>query len=153
MSDSVLCNVPDRVKIQFVYKQTDPTCKTDPVKHIFQPERGTKRKKGNDENDANSRKIKVGSLLEEKFSSKAELTEEEREKILEMVENEPEVETLDVGSLRRMLLAFEKKVTKNQEMRIKYPDLPEKYDTQHCLLLPRNCLKKIENNKKIHNLL
>lgn len=72
----------------------------------------------------NSRKRKAGALLEEKFS--AEITEEEREKILEMVENEPEVETLDVGSLRRMLLAFEKKVTKNQEMRIKYPELPEK---------------------------
>jgi len=27
-----------------------------------------------------------------------------------------------------MLLAFEKKVTKNQEMRIKYPENPEKYD-------------------------
>jgi len=39
-----------------------------------------------------------------------------------------QVEALDVGSLKRMLLAFEKKVTKNQEMRIKYPENPEKYD-------------------------
>lgn len=44
-----------------------------------------------------------------------------------MVENEPEVETLDVGSVKRMLLFFEKKVTKNQEMRIKYPENPEKF--------------------------
>ena len=66
-------------------------------------------------------------MLEEKFSSGTELTDQEREKILEMVENEPEVETLDIASLRRMLLSFEKKVTKNQEMRIKYPDHPEKY--------------------------
>lgn len=66
-------------------------------------------------------------MLEEKFSSGTELTDQEREKILEMVENEPEVETLDIGSLRRMLLSFEKRVTKNQEMRIKYPDHPEKY--------------------------
>lgn len=92
--------------------------------YVLQPEKGSKRKKGGDDNRVNSKKIKPGSLLEEKFS--AEITEEEREKILEMVENEPEVETLDVGSLKRMLLAFEKKVTKNQEMRIKYPDLPEK---------------------------
>lgn len=55
------------------------------------------------------------------------MSEEERLKILEMVENEPEVEALDVGSLKRMLLVFEKKVTKNQEMRIKYPDNPEKF--------------------------
>lgn len=43
-----------------------------------------------------------------------------------MVENEPEVETIDLGSVRKMLLSFEKRVTKNQEMRIKYPDNPEK---------------------------
>lgn len=36
------------------------------------------------------------------------------------------MEALDVGSLKRMLLLFEKKVTKNQEMRIKYPENPEK---------------------------
>lgn len=88
--------------------------------------KGTKRRKERDENEVNSRKRVAGSVLEEKFNSKAELTEEERERILEMVENEPEVETLDVGSLRRMLLSFEKRVTKNQEMRIKYPDNPEK---------------------------
>ena len=78
--------------------------------------------------------------MEEKFSSGGtELTDEEREKILEMVENEPEVETLDVGSLRRMLLSFEKKVTKNQEMRIKYPDHPEKYDNGSPLPTPMHC--------------
>ncbi|KAK3733987.1 hypothetical protein QZH41_009843, partial [Actinostola sp. cb2023] len=92
------------------------------------PDKGTKRKKGHDEGDSNSHRKKASYLVEEKFSSGGtELTDEEREKILEMVENEPEVETLDVGSLRRMLLSFEKKVTKNQEMRIKYPDHPEKF--------------------------
>ena len=38
-----------------------------------------------------------------------------------------------MGSLKRMLLVFEKKVTKNQEMRIKYPDNPEKYEHFPCL--------------------
>ena len=33
---------------------------------------------------------------------------------------------LDEMSLKKMLLNFEKKVYKNQEQRIKYPDLPEK---------------------------
>lgn len=92
----------------------------------FQPERGTKRKKGdkNDsENTIDSKKRPVTADL----TTGSGISEEERMKILEMVENEPEVEALDVGSLKRMLLMFEKKVTKNQEMRIKYPDNPEKF--------------------------
>lgn len=37
-----------------------------------------------------------------------------------------QAEVLDEGALKRMILQFEKKVYRNQEMRIKYPDLPEK---------------------------
>lgn len=55
------------------------------------------------------------------------ITDEEREKILEMLDNEPETEALDETNLKKMLLNFEKKVYKNQEQRIKYPDLPEKF--------------------------
>ena len=36
-------------------------------------------------------------------------------------------EILDAGAIKRMLLSFEKKVLKNQEMRIKFPDMPEKF--------------------------
>lgn len=36
-------------------------------------------------------------------------------------------DVLDAGGVKRMLLSFEKKVLKNQEMRIKFPDLPEKF--------------------------
>ena len=35
-------------------------------------------------------------------------------------------ESLDSHSLKRMILSFEKKLSKNQEMRIKYPDDPKK---------------------------
>ncbi|CAH3171032.1 unnamed protein product, partial [Porites lobata] len=100
-----------------------------PVSHIIvfaQPERGTKRKKGDknvSEKTNDSKKRPVTADL----TTGSGISEEERMKILEMVENEPEVEALDVGSLKRMLLMFEKKVTKNQEMRIKYPDNPEKF--------------------------
>ncbi|XP_068725053.1 beta-catenin-like protein 1 [Montipora capricornis] len=92
----------------------------------FQPERGTKRKKEgqNDSQMSNNSKKKPTAA---DIPLGTGLSEEERLKILEMVENEPEVEALDVGSLKRMLLVFEKKVTKNQEMRIKYPDNPEKF--------------------------
>ena len=34
---------------------------------------------------------------------------------------------MDAGAVKRMLLNFEKKVLRNQEMRIKFPDMPEKF--------------------------
>ena len=42
-----------------------------------------------------------------------------------------QVEALDSSTLKKMLVSFEKKVKKNQEMRIKYSDNPEKYG-MHC---------------------
>ncbi|XP_031552386.1 beta-catenin-like protein 1 isoform X2 [Actinia tenebrosa] len=93
----------------------------------FQPDKGTKRKKGDEEDEQISWKKKISEVEAQFMAKGTELTDEERERILEMVDNEPEVETLDVSSLKRMLLSFEKRVTKNQEMRIKYPDLPEKF--------------------------
>lgn len=36
-------------------------------------------------------------------------------------------EILDAGAIKRMLLSFEKKVLKNQEMRVKFPDTPDKF--------------------------
>lgn len=35
-------------------------------------------------------------------------------------------EVLDETTLKRMVLQFEKRALKNQEMRIKFPDMPEK---------------------------
>ena len=35
--------------------------------------------------------------------------------------------TMDEAGLKRTLLGFEKKTTKNQELRIKFPDQPEKF--------------------------
>lgn len=36
-------------------------------------------------------------------------------------------EILDAGAIKRMLLSFEKKVLRNQEMRVKFPDIPDKF--------------------------
>lgn len=60
--------------------------------------------------------------------SEPELSEEERLNILRYVEEE-EVsgETLDENGLRKMVLLFEKRNLRNQEMRIKFPDNPEKF--------------------------
>ena len=56
-----------------------------------------------------------------------ELTEQEKENILKYVETEAvETEILDEASLKRMILLFEKRALRNQEMRVKFPDQPEK---------------------------
>lgn len=57
-----------------------------------------------------------------------QLTEKEKQDILQYVETEaPEVEALDEATLKRMILLFEKRALRNQEMRVKFPDQPEKY--------------------------
>ena len=47
--------------------------------------------------------------------------------ILDSLEQSAEGEELNDLAVKKMLLQFEKKVSKNQEMRIKYPDAPEKF--------------------------
>ena len=55
---------------------------------LYQPERGTKRKKGGkDDNETDSKKRPIAADT----ATGSGLSEEERLKILEMVENEPEV--------------------------------------------------------------
>ncbi|XP_063977650.1 beta-catenin-like protein 1 [Diachasmimorpha longicaudata] len=57
-----------------------------------------------------------------------ELTDREKEEILRYVQTEaPEVEALDEATLKRMVLLFEKRALRNQEMRVKFPDQPEKF--------------------------
>lgn len=76
--------------------------------------------------------------------------EEEKEKIMKLVEEQGEVanihylfdckrctvathilsyqgEAVDASAVRRMILSFEKKSLKNQEMRTKFPDNPERH--------------------------
>ncbi|CAF0903464.1 unnamed protein product [Adineta ricciae] len=57
----------------------------------------------------------------------ASLSHNERDKLLQMLEQESSAEALDETSLKRMLSQLEKRISKNQEMRIKYPDNPEKF--------------------------
>lgn len=57
-----------------------------------------------------------------------QLTEKEKQDILKYVETEAaEIEALDEATLKRMILLFEKRALRNQEMRVKFPDQPEKY--------------------------
>lgn len=56
------------------------------------------------------------------------ITDKEREDILKFVENEvTEGEILDEIAVKKLVLNFEKKALKNREMRIKFPDQPEKF--------------------------
>lgn len=56
-----------------------------------------------------------------------QLTDKEKEDILKYVETEAaEVEALDESTLKRIVLLFEKRSLRNQEMRVKFPDNPEK---------------------------
>lgn len=50
-----------------------------------------------------------------------------REELLRLVEEDEGADSLDENSLRRMILGFDKKVLKNQELRVKFPDAPEKF--------------------------
>ena len=54
------------------------------------------------------------------------MQEAKKAEILRLLEEEPEADPLDEVALKKMLLGLEKKILKNQEMRIKYPDHPEK---------------------------
>ncbi|XP_058130373.1 beta-catenin-like protein 1 [Anopheles ziemanni] len=57
-----------------------------------------------------------------------QITEQERLDILKFVETEePDGDVLDDSGLKKMLLLFEKRVLKNQEMRIKFPESAEKF--------------------------
>ncbi len=58
------------------------------------------------------------------------ISDEEKLRLLQSLDEDDESEigeVLDAGAVKRMLLSFEKKVLRNQEMRIKFPDLPEKF--------------------------
>lgn len=73
---------------------------------------------------------------QEEMSNVQDKTEEERQmKLLEMWEEKvqqstgesADVEEYDDQKVKKLILAFEKKVFRNQEMRIKFPDNPERF--------------------------
>nr|XP_057941198.1 beta-catenin-like protein 1 [Doryrhamphus excisus] len=49
------------------------------------------------------------------------------EKLMDQDEDDPEAEPVDESSVKKMILTFEKRSYKNQELRIKFPDNPEKF--------------------------
>ncbi|XP_013398797.1 beta-catenin-like protein 1 [Lingula anatina] len=94
----------------------------------FQPEKpalGTLKRKNEDEDRGRAKSRKKQPVITNQSTPR--ISEDEREKILKMVEEEPEAPPMDETTLKKIILQFEKKAYKNQEMRIKFPDLPEKF--------------------------
>uniref|UniRef100_A0A671YIX8 Catenin, beta like 1 n=1 Tax=Sparus aurata TaxID=8175 RepID=A0A671YIX8_SPAAU len=97
------------------------------------PDRGAKRPRDDDgaaaggEDDSRGGKQQKG--LSELRESE-EFTGDKKkilEKLMDQDEEEPEAEPVDESSVKKMILTFEKRSYKNQELRIKFPDNPEKF--------------------------
>uniref|UniRef100_A0A670IGV5 Beta-catenin-like protein 1 n=1 Tax=Podarcis muralis TaxID=64176 RepID=A0A670IGV5_PODMU len=101
----------------------------------YQPNRGTKRPREDEEDDLKVRHKQGGARERgrhrEEEAPVTEETEDERKKVLHIIEKgeeeEEEEEPLDESSVKKMILTFEKRSYKNQELRIKFPDNPEKF--------------------------
>lgn len=111
----------------------------------YKPEQTPKRPNENDSDDedrpdeALERAKKMRRLAQDKAESMSraikstkepQLTEEERLKILQYVDqggDDTMDNIMDENGLKKMLLLFEKRNLRNQEMRIKFPDNPEKF--------------------------
>lgn len=111
----------------------------------YKPEQTPKRPNENDSDDedrpdeALERAKKMRRLAQDKAESMSrvikstkepQITEEERLKILQYVDqggDDTMDNIMDENGLKKMLLLFEKRNLRNQEMRIKFPDNPEKF--------------------------
>ncbi|KAM4692383.1 beta-catenin-like protein 1 [Rhinophrynus dorsalis] len=98
----------------------------------YQPDRGTKRGRDDDSDEVKPTRKEKGSRNWHREEERGAAPDEERRTALEDVEggedgDEEEVEVLDEGAVKRMILTFEKRSYKNQELRIKFPDSPEKF--------------------------
>uniref|UniRef100_A0A671PA16 Beta-catenin-like protein 1 n=1 Tax=Sinocyclocheilus anshuiensis TaxID=1608454 RepID=A0A671PA16_9TELE len=101
----------------------------------FQPDRGAKRPRDEDRHEESRSKQKTAGRDTGRVLVRSEPDSEEQtgdgEKILERLMDQdgedPEGELVDESTVKKMILTFEKRSYKNQELRIKFPDNPEKF--------------------------
>nr|BAE27033.1 unnamed protein product [Mus musculus] len=102
----------------------------------YQPNRGTKRPRDDEEEELKTRRKQTGprerGRYREEEATAAEDTADDKKRLLQIIdrdgeEEEEEEEPLDESSVKKMILTFEKRSYKNQELRIKFPDNPEKF--------------------------
>lgn len=102
----------------------------------YQPDRGAKRPRDEDSHEESRSKLKTagrdaGRALLRSEEDTEEPTAGDGDKILERLMDQdgedPEAELVDESTVKKMILTFEKRSYKNQELRIKFPDNPEKF--------------------------
>lgn len=103
----------------------------------YTPAKEPKRAVGEDDETADTRPRKRlqhnatgGSMRVLRYTTVREEsvpTPRDIEEPMEASEPDTDIDVLDETNLKKLILNFEKKVLKNQELRIKYPDLPEKF--------------------------
>jgi len=95
----------------------------------YKPTKGTKRPREQPSNDAaTKKKPNIDEATANKDAALSELSNAEKLELLLQDDVEDEMgEVLDGTGVKKMLLNFEKKVFKNQELRIKHADAPEKF--------------------------
>uniref|UniRef100_A0A671LGT2 Beta-catenin-like protein 1 n=1 Tax=Sinocyclocheilus anshuiensis TaxID=1608454 RepID=A0A671LGT2_9TELE len=99
------------------------------------PYRGAKRPRDEDSHEESRSKQKTAGRDGRRVLVRSEADSEEQtgdgEKILERLMDQdgedPEGEPVDESTVKKMILTFEKRSYKNQELRIKFPDNPEKF--------------------------
>ncbi|XP_022265210.2 beta-catenin-like protein 1 isoform X5 [Canis lupus familiaris] len=101
-----------------------------------QPNRGTKRPRDDEEEELKMRRRQAGprdrGRYREEEMTVVEEADDDKKRLLQIIdregeEEEEEEEPLDESSVKKMILTFEKRSYKNQELRIKFPDNPEKF--------------------------
>jgi len=95
----------------------------------YKPTKGTKRPREQSSKDtATPKKPSIDEATAHKDGALNELSNAQKLELLLQDDAEDEMgEVLDVTGVKKMLLNFEKKVFKNQELRIKHADAPEKF--------------------------
>ncbi|XP_061591064.1 beta-catenin-like protein 1 [Cololabis saira] len=115
----------------------------------YQPDRGAKRPRDSEDGAAGREENSRGGKHQKGLSSRElarlreaalegrvdardaeDLTGDKKmvlEKLMDQDGEEPEAELVDESSVKKMILTFEKRSYKNQELRIKFPDNPEKF--------------------------
>uniref|UniRef100_A0A4X1TI62 Beta-catenin-like protein 1 n=1 Tax=Sus scrofa TaxID=9823 RepID=A0A4X1TI62_PIG len=100
------------------------------------PNRGTKRPRDDEEEELKMRRRQAGPRERGRYREEeltvVEEVDDDKKRLLQIIdrdgeEEEEEEEPLDESSVKKMILTFEKRSYKNQELRIKFPDNPEKF--------------------------
>ena len=93
----------------------------------FQPSHNLKRNAPDEADDIYEGMFKRKAVEAPQQKSYEEMTDEERLNLVLELEEDNKGDDLDEASIKRMVLSLEKKYAKNQELRIKHSDIPQKF--------------------------